>query len=167
MVNEISLKFRLMKSDLVSATRAQMFQSIIVRIIVVICIGGLILAAVGSLFFGLDPSNVASQILLMLTLGFLLPISGPIVLLRLRREAKVFEEQSWSFTDSEVSVRTHDYTSKLAWSSFNKTSDSGSFYYLYLTNRLPIIIPKRAFVTKDQEIAFRNLVKQRTRNNLK
>lgn len=161
MSSEINLAFRLTEGDLVTFTRATMFRSIVARLIVLVCLGGLTLVAVGSLFFGFNPMDVSSQILFMFSLGVLLPFLGPVILMRLRRNPKTYEEQTWRLTDSGVSIGTEDASSTLSWKSFSQTVESGHFYYLYLSNRVPLIIPKRVFESKEQEITFRNLVKRK------
>lgn len=163
MLGEINLRFKLTEGDLVTATRAVMMRSIVARLIILVCLGGLILVAVGAIFFGFDPMRVSSQILLMFTLGFLLPLLGPVILIRLRRDTKTSEEQAWRLTDSGVSIRTQEASSTLSWKSFTQTVESGRFYYLHLSTRVVLILPKRVFESRDQEITFRDLVKRKTK----
>jgi hypothetical protein len=77
-------------------------------------------------------------------------------------------EYQLTFTTDGVWVQTTGIDSKLAWSLYTRVLENDSMYVIVYGKdvRMMTAVPKRAFKSADEELQFRNLVRQHVTNNL-
>jgi hypothetical protein len=77
-----------------------------------------------------------------------------------RGDGKYRDNYDIAFTDENIRVKTSQLDSKLAWSLYTKVLEGSDMYLLVYGKdvRMMTAVPKRAFISKDQEHKFRDLV---------
>lgn len=79
-----------------------------------------------------------------------------------RGDAKFRDPYQLTFSDDGIKVKTPQIDSKLAWSLYTRVVEGRDLYLLIYgkETRLMTVVPKRAFINKDQENQFRALLKR-------
>jgi Ca2+/Na+ antiporter len=123
-----------------------------------------LLLALCFVFFALISEVVMSLFLLsmglvlfifVLLLVFVLPRQ------RFRSDPRYEDEFFLEFTDEEIRFHTSQVDSRLSWSLYTRVLENERFYVLVYGKGMISVIPKRAFITTNQEMMFRNLVRRK------
>ncbi|WP_238917578.1 YcxB family protein [Clostridium sp. YIM B02555] len=115
----------------------------------------------GSILFNVSGFSLAGAILIIAgIIGIIIRIIGYYVLpsIRYRREPKYKEEYLLEFDDEEIRFKTASVESRLEWSIYNKVIETEKLYILVYSRDGFSIIPKRAFLSKSDELKFKNLI---------
>jgi hypothetical protein len=119
----------------------------------------------GSILFNVSGFSLAGAILIIAgIIGIIIRIIGYYVLpsIRYRREPKYKEEYLLEFDDEEIRFKTTSVESRLEWSIYNKVIETEKLYILVYSRDGFSIIPKRAFLSKSDELEFKNLIDKYT-----
>jgi hypothetical protein len=116
-----------------------------------------------SSFFSEDWGSVLIAFLPMVVIlsVFALFYYGPFTRIRLSREPRFFIEQNWRFTEEGVHHQTEHGESQNAWSAYVQASENSQFFFLFLGKNMIAPIPKRAFVSTEEQAQFRELLKRK------
>jgi YcxB-like protein len=170
-MERVQLNFQLTEKEYIAAIRLYALHSteILVRLVIM-----WILASAG-LF------------LLTIILDFALPIWALVALLGLvgvsltqgylfdrprryfRSDPKFRDEYNLTFSDSGIEFRTEHVNASIAWSMFTRVIENDKFYLTVYGRDLHAVsvIPKRAFVSSQQEAAFREMLRRHIDSSLK
>jgi len=83
-----------------------------------------------------------------------------------RRYTRFQDEYTLQFMEEGLRFQTKSTDSKLAWSFYSSVLEAPKYYLLRYEKDLFTLIPKRAFVDKQQEAAFRDLLNRKLGANL-
>jgi hypothetical protein len=152
--------FRLTPGDYGSGVRRLSWGLLPFKVIVV----AMVLAAVGGIGAALLAYWVLAIVLLFVSLAYAAMFAW-ILFIRpgqlYRRLADLMGEQTYCFSDSEVSWTFVSGGSQVKWSYFVDLLETKDLYLLrHPLKRLASIVPKRAFKGPDAEARFRQLVRQ-------
>lgn len=100
--------------------------------------------------------GVSCAFTLMLIIAFLV-----IPKLLFRREPKLHDQYSLTFSEQGIRFNTEHIDSQLEWSLYSRALIDTYSYILYHGARSFTVIPKRVFESNDQEKNFRNLLTQK------
>ncbi len=129
----------------------------------------------------------AGLVLLTLILDFALPVWALVALVGLvgvalaqgymvdqprryfRGDPKFREEYHLTFTDSGIEFQTQNVNALIAWSMFTRVIENDKFYLTVYGRDLHSVsvIPKRAFVSSQQEATFRAMLRRHIDSSLK
>ena len=129
----------------------------------------------------------AGLFLLTLLLDFALPVWALIAMIGLvgvsltqgyfydrprryfRGDPKFRDEYHLSFSDSGIGFKTQNIDATLAWSMFTRVIENDKFYLTVYGRDLHSVsvIPKRAFVSTQQEATFRQMLRRHIDSSLK
>lgn len=126
--------------------------------VMMLCVGRAVIA--GDFGRGFYPGGVYLLALVVFILTYLL---APLSTRKKIRANPVFTSQvTFQIDTDQIIVKTIESETKFSWSSFSKVREVPGYYlFVYASNpRMFQFLPKRAFSSSDQEMAFRNLVKQ-------
>ena len=161
----IDLKFKMTRGDLISALRQQALRSWLLWLIFGVFVLRLAMEIYYAVTLGQVPDgNVFSPwIAIALTFFFFFPM----LVVRFRTDPRLFDEQTWRFTDSGINYRSGVQSTELGWERLEKITLDGTFYQLHLSKQNIVLIPRRAFPNAQSETDFKNLAKHKVRTNLK
>lgn len=92
--------------------------------------------------------------LIVLAAYFLVPMQ------RFHQDPKYKDKYFLLFTTQEILFKTQNIDSQIQWGLYSKVLENEKLYLLVYGKNLFTIIPKRVFDSKDQEICFRDLLKE-------
>lgn len=156
--NFITLQFRYSKEEYVAAIR-QYYQTFHSKIGALFC-GALTILGLIILFLSEDPyfsSFLISLGIFGLMIFCLNYLRGAQRIYE--RNPKLREEYSLQFFDEGIVFRSKDIDSALQWSLYNRIKETERFYYLIYGKDSFTLIPKRVFTSREQEYAFRLMLK--------
>ena len=86
-----------------------------------------------------------------------------------RSDPKFRAEYDLTFTDAGIQFKTPEINSSIAWSLYTRVIENDRFYIMIYGKNIPSlsIIPKRAFPTSKEEIAFRQMLRRHVDQTLK
>ena len=156
----IHLSFRYAESDYVRAMRAHYASRLRLRLdipvtVVVLGIGVYLLRSADQYWLGVALIVVAAAFALLLVAVFTV-----IPRLAFRREPKLRDEYSLTFSPEAIHFRTEHIDSQLEWSLYSRAMIDAHSYVLYYGARQFTVIPKRVFQSPDQQEAFETLLTQ-------
>ncbi len=168
MPHAIRARFKPAPSDYVDATLAFYYSRRSIVLLTVISALFLVLAVPISLFQWARGSNIAIFIL-AIALGYLLIAATTIVtpLLRLRtlanRDQAMQAETTWSIEVDRIEVRNRFEKVELVWGMFDRLVETRKYVLLvYAENKRQFtFLPKRAFLTDEDRLAFMELVREK------
>ncbi|WP_459477531.1 YcxB family protein [Clostridium saccharoperbutylacetonicum] len=154
----VTVRFVNSESDYIEAYRVYYYGTNRSNIDLVIEIIALIM---GSILFNVSVFSLAGAILIIAgIIGIIIRIIGYYVLpsIRYRREPKYKEEYLLEFDDEGIRFKTTSVESRLEWSIYNKVIETEKLYILVYSRDGFSIIPKRAFLSKNDELEFKTLI---------
>lgn len=77
-----------------------------------------------------------------------------------RREPKLREDVSWSFSPENIFLKTKDVDSEMQWSTFSMALIDSHSYLLFIGKTSFVLIPKRVFQDAEIRTAFEKLLLQ-------
>ena len=166
----IQLRFTYTEAEYLSAARLLTFgeTSTVVRIsafVLLVVIGAAGLALISDFIF-----PVWAMVLLALVFSAALIYTIFVEAPRkyFRRNTQARGEYQLTFSTDGVGVQTTGIDSKLAWSLYTRFVENDSMYVIVYGKdaRMMTAVPKRAFGSANEELAFRNLVRQHVTNRL-
>jgi hypothetical protein len=158
-MNFVSLQFRYSKEEYVAAVR-EYYHSFHSKMSALICLG-LITIGLAALFLSED-AYISSFLISVGVFGLLIfclnYFIGPQRVYD--RNPKLWEEYALEFSDAGVLFKSKDIDSVLQWSLYHGVRETDRFYYLIYGKDSFTLVPKRVFTSREQEYAFRSLVKE-------
>lgn len=157
----INLSFRYAEGDYVRALRAHYATHLrlridIIAIVVLVGVGACLLRWSNLHWCGLTCIIVAIAFGLLLVAAF--TVIPP---LAFRREPKLRDDYSLTFSPEGIQFRTANVNSQLQWSMYLRALIDAPSYVLYYGARQFTLIPKRVFQSAEQRQAFEQLLTQR------
>ena len=67
----------------------------------------------------------------------------------------------YEFSEEYISFRDKDSDGRFQWNAIKSLEEDSKAFYLYLDTIMALLIPKRYFVDKSEEQAFRNYVQSK------
>ena len=163
--NPIDLKFRMTRTDLVSALREQALRSWLWWSILGIFILRLALELYYIVTLGEVPDGNVFSPWIAIALAFFFIF--PFLVVRFQTDPRIFDEQTWSFADDGITFASGRHSSVFVWNKLNKITLNGSFYQLHFSKQDIVLIPRRVFPNAQIETQFKNLARQKVSTNLK
>jgi len=165
MSEPITLTFTHSEKEFVAATRlfyARVYHTRFRMVIssIVLCLG-LILILLDQAFILGSVAAVGGFILLVLNFFAHFVTSREYF----QRNAKFREQYNLRFSEEGLLFRSKDLESKLEWRFYSNVWETPRFYFLRYDKDLFTLIPKRVFISKTQESAFRDLLKRKISAN--
>jgi len=71
------------------------------------------------------------------------------------------QEQVFRFTEKGSEAKNGAGELNFDWKSWTRYRETGKFFFLYPGPRVNLVLPKRAFASDEELVAFRNLLKQK------
>jgi len=161
----LQLQFTYTEAEYVSAARLLMLRekTMVIRLMV---------------FFVLI---LLGAILLTIVQGFVLPLWSVVLLALLfdmalvyrifvdmpkryfRGDPKLGDEYRLTFSADHIWLQTSQIDSKLAWSLYTRVHENSSLYVIVYgkDSRMMTVVPKRVFTSAQEELRFRNLLRER------
>ncbi len=65
------------------------------------------------------------------------------------------------FTDDKIIYKASNSEGSNDWAMIRNVKESSKAFYLYMDTNMAILVPKRAFKDKAEEVGFRDLVNQK------
>jgi signal transduction histidine kinase len=166
----IQLRFSYTEAEYLTASRLLILgeTNIVVRLgvfFLLILFGAVALSIVGDFLF-----PMWTMVLLAMVFIAMLTYTTFIQLPRkyFRRNLQMRGEYQLTFSDEGVWVQTTGIDSKLAWSLYTRLVENDSMYVIVYGKdaRMMTAVPKRVFKSANEELEFRNLVRQHVANRL-
>lgn len=154
----LQLTFRYTQTDYVRALRAHYATRLNLPLDLAVVaagagIGAYLWQTAGLHWYSALPIVASAVLGLMLLAAFLV-----IPPLAYRREPKLHEEYSLTFTPDEIHFRTRNIDSHLEWQLYTRALITAHSYVLYHGSRQFSVIPKRVFRSDQQRHAFEELL---------
>lgn len=156
--NFITLQFRYSKEEYVSAVR-QYYQTFHSKVSALFCAATIVIGLL-VLLLSEDPyfsSFLISIGILGLIIFCLNYFAGPQRIYE--RNPKLHDEYNLQFSDEGIIFRSKDIDSALQWSLYSRIQETERFYFLIYGKDSFTLIPKRVFTSREQEYAFRVMLK--------
>ena len=79
---------------------------------------------------------------------------------RVKNDERLRAKTTWIVSDTQIIVKNEYAETKMAWEEYQRAIESRAYYlFFYQGNkRLFQILPKRAFLTVEQELSFQKMV---------
>jgi hypothetical protein len=164
MAQTISFQFTPVKGDYIKTTRAihmsnrQLWPILVAVVLVELCL----LSAVLGRRLGDSPLNWMFVLPVPLAVVYIF-VWGPINLGRqIEKNERLTCEMTWQVDDNQILAKNKFAETKMDWGTFQRFIETKDYYYLVYTinKRMFQFVPKRAFESKEQEAAFREMLKQ-------
>ena len=156
----VSLCFRYSESDFVRAMRAHYA----LRLRLWLDISAILVTGIAGFYFWRSPDlHWPSVAAMSVSVVFLLILFAAFVIIppmAFRREPKLREEYSLTFSQEGIHFITAHIDSQLQWSIYSRALIDAHSYVLYHGTGSFTVIPKRVFQSADQQRAFEQLLVQ-------
>ena len=159
----IQLKFTHTEAEYLAATRLLLIgqKVLLIRMIVflVLAIGGVMMMLLLTDFPFPLWAAVALSVLIAVGIAYMGVVDAPRRFFR--KDPKMRDEYTLTFSEEGVAVKTAQIDSKLAWSLYKEVLENKSLYVLMYNEpaRLTMtVVPKRVFRSASEEMEFRDLV---------
>jgi len=162
-----TVKFTLTRSEVVSSIRQSMLGRRALLIVLTILVYMAAYPFISYAFKHSEDAQVVFRKESLLLSGFCLAAIGylfgvlPLLLSRRMSTALRDQEQVFRFTDKGSEATTGAGEAKFDWKAWVRYRETGRFFFLYPGPNISHVIPKRAFASTEEVIAFRNLLKQK------
>lgn len=163
----ITVKFTMTRAEVVSSIRQSMFGRRAILIVLTVFVYIAASPFINYIFkHPEDPNYTLQTHSLIYSAGCLVAIAYligilPIMLAGKMNPAVRDQEQLFRFTEKGAEAVTGAGESKLDWKSWTRYRETGRFFFLYPGPKISYVLPKRAFASGEELIAFRNLLKQK------
>jgi hypothetical protein len=161
-----AIRYRLTKGDLF---RWQIYQLVRNRVL----IGFFILCSAFVVVSDLNQPDMAARSLgfkcffvlffapLFAGVVFLLSLAPIALLVALRRHRGLVGEHVLEIREAGLAERTDVNESLHRWAGFHKLISTRKYFYIFVTDAMVHVVPKRAFATKDEACAFQTAIERR------
>jgi hypothetical protein len=159
-MDTLRIKYAVSMEDFLDAQRADRALRQGRHSATIITIGCVVLATLGVVYVVLHPAETAGYILIVCAV-FLPLMRGPALLQEVRRQYRLDKNLQYEVTmeidgDGIVSSNLVD-SGRTLWQGFHRALEANSVFTLYPSDKIVVIIPKRAF-TPEQLTEFRELL---------
>ncbi len=158
MEKSLCLKFKYSEKEYAEAVKWYYSQSLNIKLDVVISV---ILICFGSILWISGSESILNKLLVLLGCILLLMIVFALYVnpkRTFRQEPKFRDEYNLRFNDEGILFETEHINSTIAWNHYSQAKENKDFFYLIYGKYMFTIIPKRAFMNKEEEEEFRKLV---------
>src|SRR5215467_1207492 len=160
----IQLRFSYTESEYLSASRLLLLSetNLVVRLgvlLLLILFVGIVLTIVGDFLF---PIWAVIMLTLLVAAAFVYKAFVDMPRRYFRNNTQARGEYQLTFSSEGVWVQTTGIDSKLAWSLYTRVLENNSLYVVVYGKdaRMMTAVPKRVFRTANEELEFRNLLRQ-------
>ena len=169
--DRVQLRFSHTEKEYLSAVRFYMFHSTetLVRLIVVYVLVSVAMLLLNALLDFLLPLWLIVPMIIGTGVAWFYTYLVDLPRRYFRGDPKFRAEYDLTFTDAGIQFKTQEINSSIAWSLYTRVIENDRFYIMVYGKNIPSlsIIPKRAFSTSKDEIAFRQMLRRHVDQTLK
>jgi hypothetical protein len=157
---KIKVVFTNTEKEYGDALRFYYGRSLKTKIDVTVSIGLICFAITKYLLWGYSETTLYTFAIGAIFLGLLFFLNYVLPKIHFRQQPKFREQYRLWFSDEGISFKTNSVDSMLKWTHYHEVWEGPKFFLLIYGKAAFSIIPKRVFVNKDQENAFRTLLEK-------